>query len=865
LLKEVESLIESDGEARTFLETPALDDAARFLADEKTVSVAPERLGPYKILRPIGSGGMGEVYLAEDTRLGRKAAVKVLAATFAADQNRVQRFKQEARAASALNHPNILTIYEIGEHDSILFIASEFVDGRTLRSRIRAGDLTTIEAVDIGAQAAMALGAAHEAGIVHRDVKPENIMVRPDGYVKILDFGLAKLIERPARGDSEAEAASTFKTEPGVIMGTPHYMSPEQVRGLDLDARTDIFSLGAVLYEMITGRLAFDGGSVSDIIAAILDKEPPRVTEDDVALPAELEQVVFKALRKSREQRYASAADLAAALSAVCKKMETRPEAWRRLGPRGAGNRGEVEGGDLGGTRLQEGRDTVERRAVSTGSHGGRRHLTRINRYGIWAAIGLIVIAVVIAAVTRLAGNRAPIDSVAVLPFKNTDGDSSLEYLSDGIPESVVYALSRVSSLKVTSFSSVIRYKGQDKNAQELGHDLGVKAVVMGRIHRDGDDFAISAELVDVRDNTSLWGDHYHRKLTDILTAQEDIAREIYDKLRLRLSPSDQEALTRRYTDNSEAYRLYLQGRYYWNKRDPEGIKQAIEYFKQAIERDPNYALAFAGLADAYAVPSSGLPAKDRMSEAEKAARTALAKDDNLAEAHASLGYIKYRFHWDGPGAEREFKRATELNPNYAAGHQLFGQFLGFDGRFDAAMAELKHAADLDPLVPGIWTDIGWILFCEEQYDKAIEQYERAVKIDANFHLAHLYLGRCYAQQGLYKQSMEENLKGRMLRGDNPEVLEGLRRSFEVSGWNGYLRRALQLALEASKKGPGQELDIAALYARLGEDADALKWLDKAVEEREDRLVGLKTDPVFKSLRSQPGFERISVSIGTAH
>jgi eukaryotic-like serine/threonine-protein kinase len=859
LFEEVRSLIESDDEARTFLEASPADDAARFLAADKTVSLAPERLGAYRILGPIGSGGMGEVYLAQDTRLGRKAAVKVLPASFAADKNRVQRFKQEARAASALNHPNILTIYEIGEQDSILFIASEFIDGRTLRSRIREGDLNIVEALDIAIQAASALAAAHEAGIVHRDIKPENIMARTDGYVKILDFGLAKLIEKEAPGSNlEPEAASTFKTEPGVIMGTPHYMSPEQVRGLKLDVRTDIFSLGAVLYEMITGRLAFDGGTVSDIIAAILDREPAPIPGPDAGCPDQLEQIVSKALSKNREQRYASAAEMAAELNALYKTMETRPEAWRRPGAgRGAGGPKKEEGRDPGATRLQLGKDTGRHRAATTGSQGRGRYLTPINRYGIWAAIGLVVIAVVIAGVTRLSGNRGPIDSLAVLPFTNSNGDASLDYLSDGIPESVVYALSRVSSLKVMSFNSVIPYKGQKKSAHELGQALGVRAVVMGRIQRDGDDFAISAELVDVTDNSSLWGEHYHRRLADIFTAQEDIARDMSDKLRLRLGPADQEALTRRYTENSDAYRFYLEGRYHWNRRDPEGIKRAIEYFKQAIQKDPNYALAYAGLADAYTVPSSGLPAKDRMQEAEKAAKTALDKDDNLAEAHASLAYVKYRFHGDWQGAEAEFRRAIELNSNYSLGYELYGQFLGFMGRFDEAVKELNRAAEMDPLVPGIWADIGYVLYLQEQYDQAIGNCQKALGIDPNFTLAHGYLARCYEQKKMYKQSVDEYLKGRSLRGDDASVIDSLRRAFEESGWTGYLRRALELSLDRSRTGPGQALDIAQLYARLGENANALEWLEKAQSEREDRLIGLKTDPVFKNLRSDKRFESL--------
>jgi serine/threonine-protein kinase len=862
LLEKVQSLIESDDKARTFLETAPIDDAARILGDEKekkTVSFPAERLGAYRILRPIGSGGMGDVYLAEDTRLGRKAAVKVMPAAFAADHSRVQRFKQEARAASALNHPNILTIYEIGEQDSVLFIASEFVDGRTLRSRIRDGDLNTVEVLDIAIQTAGALAAAHDAGILHRDIKPDNLMLRSDGYVKILDFGLAKLVEkRTPESGLETEDASRFKTEPGVIMGTPNYMSPEQVRGFELDARTDIFSLGAVLYEMITGQLAFDGATVSDIIAAILDKEPVPPSEQVSGLPAELERTVLKALNKDREQRYRSVLELASDLSALYKTMETRPEAWHRLA---RSTRAKDAAHDQRATRPQTGKDTGRRRAANTGGYAQGPYRTRINRYSVWAAAGLIVIALVIAGVTRLSGNRSPIDSLAVLPFTNVEGDSSLDYLADGIPESVVYALSRVSGMKVVSFSSLISYKGQKKSASELGRDLGVRAVVMGRIQRDGNDFAISAELVDVRDNASLWGEHYHRKLADIFTAQEDIARDMSEKLRLRLSPADHEALTRRYTDNSDAYRLYLEGRYYWNKRDPDGIRQAIEYFNQAIQKDPDYALAYAGLADAYTIPSSGLPVKDRMQEAEKAATTAIAKDDNLAEAHSSLGYVKYRFHWNWSSAEPEFKRAIVLNPNYALGHELYGQLLGFSGRFQDAITELNRAADLDPLVPGIWADIAYVLYLQEQYDRAIDSCRKALGLDPKFVLAHGYLARCYEQKGMYKQSVDEYLKGRSLRGDDTSVIESLRHAFEVSQWIGYLQKALERALEKSRAGPGQALDIAQLYARLGDNVSALEWLEKARDEHEDRLVGLKTDPVFRGLRPEARFKTILTSI----
>jgi serine/threonine-protein kinase len=621
-------------------------------------------LGRYEVRSKLGEGGMGEVYLARDTELGRTVAVKVLSADVAIDERRMNRFVQEARAASALNQPNILTIYEIGRADGVPFIATEFIDGETLRERLRSSPLRLGDALDIAAQAAGALAAAHAAGIVHRDVKPENVMLRRDHVVKVLDFGLAKLTEdRTTLNPDDAPTRLLVNTDSGVVMGTAQYMSPEQARGLEVDARTDIFSLGVVLYEMVAGRAPFEGATQSDVLVSILDREPTPLARFAPDVPMELERIVAKALAKDHEARYQTMKDLAIDLRALKQRLEVEAEIGRTQEPRHTAD-AKIEHA----TRILAARPTSSAEYAAGG-------LKKHQRAAVAALLGLLL---AVGGISfwyfhQRSATAAQIESIAVLPFENRSADADAEYLSDGLTESLIYRLSQLPNLKVSPTSLVFRYKGKEADPIKAGNELGVSAVLSGRITQRGDNLMISAELVDVRDNKLLWGEQYDRKTSELLATQREIAREIVDKLKLKVSGQER-GLAKHYTESNEAYQLYLKGRFYYNKRTGEGMQKSLEYFQQAIERDPTFALAYSGLADSYnllgATDAGGtVRPNEALPKAKAAALRATEIDESLAEPHVSLAHVKYYYDRDWPGAEREFKRAIELNPNYPQAH----------------------------------------------------------------------------------------------------------------------------------------------------------------------------------------------------
>jgi serine/threonine protein kinase/tetratricopeptide (TPR) repeat protein len=852
LRKEVESLLEHDERAADFIEAPAYADTST-LADEDQLAPEPEKtIGSYKVLGSLGAGGMGEVYLALDTRLGRRVALKLLREGVTRDEDRLNRFRQEARAASALNHPNILTIYEIGQTDSIHFIATELVEGQTLRRRLKQSRMSVPEALDVSIQIAAALAAAHKAGIVHRDIKPENIMLREDGYVKVLDFGIAKLTEQSSPPDMDNATIPLLNTDTGVVMGTPNYMSPEQVRGLHVDGRADIFSLGVVMYEMAAGRPPFQAPTLGDLLVAVLEREPPPLAPLAPNAPSDLVEIIAKALRKDREARYQTVTDLAADLKAVKRQVDLLPEHGGATLPSGI-----ISERISNSPTLKAGGESVtlaEDAARATGPAGLsrlRRALARGTSFRIKTAAAAVVLAVAIAVIAHFSGSGSrAIDSLAVLPFVNSNADPNTEYLSDGISESIIYSLTRLSSLKVMSLGSVLQYKGQQPDARAVGSRLNVRAVLMGRINQHGDSLAISAELVDARDNSVLWGGQYNRKLADMLAVQEEIAKEISEKLRLRLTNDQERQLAKHYTDNAEAYQLYLQGRYYWNKRNSAATKKAMEFFRQATDRDPNYALAWAGLADCYAIPSSGLPAAEAMPQSKAAAARALQIDDTLAEAHTTLAYVHFRFDWDWPGAEAEFQRALETNPSYPTAHQWHGEYLAALGRFDEALDEMNRAGQLDPLSLSAKVGAATILYYQGKYDQAIDLCRKALEMDDGFRLARICLSRIYEQKGMYKEAVDESLLARKLRGDSPQTLASLKDAFSASGITGYWRKALELALDKSGGAPVSAFDIAELYALLGDRTRTFEWLEQALNQREAVIVSIGVDPRLNSIRS---------------
>ncbi len=750
----------------------------------------------YRIEAKLGEGGMGEVYLAEDTRLGRKVALKLLRADLTKNEDRVRRFEQEARAASALNHPNILTIHEIGQSEAGHFIATEFVDGSTLRDLLSTGKPDLKKLCNIGSQVADALAAAHRAGIIHRDIKPENIMVRRDGYAKLLDFGLAKLSEAVS-GEGVA-AAATFKpvTTPGTVVGTIHYLSPEQAAGRSVDHRTDLFSMGCVLYEMATGEVAFTGESFLEVLHKITSEQPRPVRVVDTSAPPELERIVEKCLAKDPNERYQHGDELAVDL----------------------------------------------RRLMRTGDSGVRTDEK-------------------VSARPRRRGKS--IDSLAILPLTNASADPDAEYLSDGITESLINSLSQLPKLRVMERSTAFRYKGQQPDPQTVGRELKVGAVLMGRVVQRGEALIIQADLVDAVDGSQLWGEQYNRRLSDIFAVQEEIAKEISAKLMLRLTGEEKQRLTKRHTENTEAYQLYLKGRYYWNKRTEEALKKGIEYFQQAIAKDPGYALAYAGLSDSYSVLGyyNYLPPKEAYSRAKGAAAKALEIDDTLAEAHASLANLRH-YDWNWSKAERELKRAIELNPNYATAHHWYGLHLEEMGQFDRAMAEMRRAQELDPLSLIIGTAMGGSFYFARQYDQAIEQLQKTLELDPNFSWAHYLAAWAYEQKGMYEEAVTALKNALTLRGGSPEILARLGHTYAKSGRRDEAMEILDELHDLSKQGHVSSYDVAVIHVGLGDLDQAFALLERAYVERSSRLVYLNVDPLFDCLRSDPRFADLVRRLG---
>jgi serine/threonine-protein kinase len=835
LRQEIDSLLASHERAGSFIESPAIEASPSLIVTNAADSILEQPIGPYRILSHLGSGGMGEVYLAQDARLGRKVALKILPDYFTTDEQRVKRFEQEAQAASALNHPNIITIYDIGEVEGRHFIATEYIEGQTLRQRIASHKFSLNEALDVAAQAAGALAAAHQAGIVHRDIKPENIMLRPDGLVKVLDFGLAKLTgARHLAPGTQAPTVAKFETEPGTIVGTANYMSPEQARGQAVDARTDIFSLGAVIYEMVAGRAPFEGETSTDVIVSILEKEPPPLRRYEPDAPQELQRIVSKALAKDREERYQTIKDILIDLRKLREELAFEAKAVV--------------------TANQLPAETSEARAQTTSS--AEYIVGALARNKSIALAALVALAIAVAAIIYFSrgGGQKPIDSLAVLPLANAGGDPNAEYLSDGITESIIYNLSQMPDLRVMSFSSVSSYKMRDPRS--AGQDLNVRALLVGKLVQRGDGLSVSVELVDAEDNRVLWGQQYNRKLTDILAVQQEISSEISQKLRLRLSGEEQKQLTRSYTDNPEAYRLYLLGRYFWNKRREVSIRKAIEYFEQATHIDPNYALAYSGLADSYYNLSNTGPTQppsNYYQKTKEAALRAVELDEGLAESHTSLGIVREWFEWDFAAAETEYKRALELNPGYAAAHHRYGVYLAFRGRFDEALAEFRQALQIEPLSLVINHDLAFVYHFMRDYDRAIEQTKKAIEIDPSWPRAHANLAIYYTEKDMYDEALAEIQK---LPGDLNSSALGrdalLGRIYAKQGRRAEAMKILKEMEGLSKQRYITPVAMVRLYTSLGYKDEAFAWVQKAYEERSWYIPRINIDPTDADLRSDP-------------
>ena len=790
----------------------------------------------YRILEKLGGGGMGVVYKAEDLRLGRYVSLKFLPEQLSSEPLAIERFQREARAASSLNHPHICTIYDVDQYEGQHFIVMEFLEGQTLKHRISGRPIELDRVPEYGHQMADALEAAHSKAIIHRDIKPANIFLTDRGQIKLLDFGLAKLMPERKGAGRVKQAAGNFGvttqdahlTSDGVALGTVCYMSPEQVRGQELDERTDLFSMGLVLYEMCTGHRAFIGSTSGVIFDAILNRVPVPPGRLNPAIPLQLEQIISKALEKDRELRYRSASDLRADLQRLI-------------------------------------RDTDSARAMPyTTGQASREKLRRLWPHLVWGGVLAVLLILFGLNVGNLrdrvfgGASQARIESIAVLPFANLSNDPKTEYLSDGITESLINSLSQLPNLAVMSRNTVFRYKGQATDSQKVGRDLHVRAILTGRLIQTGDELIISVSLEDVENSRQIWGEQYNRKLSNLVTVQQEIAGDIYGRLRPRLAGEEKKLLAKRPTENAEAYQLYLQGLFYWNKWTQADFKKAADYFSQAVQKDPGYALSYAGLADSYSLLGDAgyLPPSEAWPKAKTAAMQALDIDDSLAEAHTSLGLVKEHFEWDWAGAEKEFKRAIELNPNLATAHHWYGDYLTNMGRFDEGIAETKKAQELDPLSLIINTTMGWQFYLAGRNENAVEQLRKVLDIDPKFSPARRILEEVYAHMGKYKEAVAERERALSLSG-GPELAASIEEDFTKSGYKGVLQSWLEGLTELSKHSYVSSYSIAESYMRMGQKEKAFEWLEKAYEEHDSGLVSLAVEPMFENIRPDPRFKEI--------
>ncbi len=829
---EVEKLLAADGQAGSLIETPAYAVAAPLIVGSDVHLLLGNNIGHYQIISLLGKGGMGEVYRARDIKLDRIVALKILPAEVAADKERMGRFIREAKAASALNHPNVAHIYEIGDAEGVSFIAMEYVEGQTLAARINGQPLPVSEVVEIGIQIADALDDAHRKGVTHRDIKPANVMLNERGQVKVLDFGLAK-IARSTDQPVASDIITIAKTASGVVMGTVPYMSPEQAMGREVDHRSDIFSLGVALYEMITGRRPFEGATPSETIAAILRDEPPPLAVHLPDAPRELERIVGKALRKDREERYQSAKELIAEL----KMLSSGGQAGERAAKR-----------------------KIEAAAA-------RFTLWR------WTVVTAIAAVLIVGLVYFLVWRRAPavqpdqIKSLAVLPLENLSGDSAQEYFADGMTEALISNLSQVRALRVISRTSVMRFKGSRKPLAEIARELNVEAVIEGSVQRDGGRVKITARLIRAADEIPLRSFDYDRELADVLNLQSEVARAVTNEIRIQVTAEELARLASARRVNPEAHEAYLLGRYHLRRQNEAELKLAIGHFERAIQLDAGHAAAWAGLSIAWL--QRGLFGATSFREVEQPAREAalkaLATDANSVEGYTALAIFKNRYEWDWAGSEHDFRRAIELDPGSVEAHRFFAFLLSALGRHDEAISEIQTAEKLDPLSSVVQSDLGVGFQRARKYEQAERYLKRALALDPLNYGAYGRLGNLYGEMGRYADAIAS-----LEKADTQQSGTG------GTGSDRGRRYAANLALVYARMGRREEAlrmleelrrttdparfpmgDAAAVWAALGNKDEAFRLLFNLLEKRAGLLIFMKINPVFDSLHSDPRWKEL--------
>jgi serine/threonine protein kinase/tetratricopeptide (TPR) repeat protein len=824
LRHEVTSLLAAQDKANRFIESYPDDVVAGMMvAEDQMRSMLGRTLGHYRLQSLIGAGGMGEVYRASDTRLDRDVAVKILPEHLATDQGALRRFEREAKAVAALSHPNILAIFDFGSDEGVSYAVMELLEGQTLRSSLQAGSLCWQRTAEIGKAIFEGLAVAHARGIIHRDLKPENIFLTADGNVKILDFGIAKL-KRAVNAPVETGSSTVGQTtEPGVVMGTLGYMSPEQVRGDLADAPSDIFSMGSVLYEMASGVRPFARATDAETIAAILKEEPAPLVGVGKEIPAEFERVIRHCLQKKQVDRYQSARDVAIDLKTLL---------------RGTGD------------------------SISTRSMPKPNLLSRVS---IGAALLFLLLIISVALFWGTRRGRG-IDSLAILPLVNGTGDKEVEYLSDGITESLINSISQLPSLRVMARSTVFSYKGKVVDPRKVGEELNVQAVFTGSVMQRGDGLIIGTELVNAADGSRLWGEQYHHKLSDVLTVSEEIAKRISEKLRPKLGGEAQQRLSKRYTENIEAYDLYLKGRYYsLNSWTAEGFKKGIEHLNRAVASDPTYALAYSGLAACY-YDASGVyfQPSEAMPKAKAAALRALELDETLAEAHTALAQVLAHYEWKWVEAGKHYERAIQLNPNLAPAHLYYGIYLATLGRMDEGIEEIKEGQRLDPLTSLTRVLLAFYYHMSRQNDEAISQCRKIIETDSNFYLVHSVLGLSYEQKGMYAEAIAEFNEARRLDPEQPFTLGYLGHANALMGRRDEAQKMVDEMKKRSERTYVDPFSVAIIYIGLGDKNQAFAWLEKALKARSESLIYYKDAPILDGLRSDPRFTALMQSLNLA-